>query len=359
MVEEEKVLMDIDDRKEFVFYYESKQNPNGDPGFENQPRQLSDGRIFVTDVRLKRTIRDYAKDYYAKNGEGLKIFVDYNEEGEPETADKRFKELLGGPSKNNRENASKILEKCFDVPLFGVLIPMRSSGSKKKEKNKNADEEAVEEGEINKGSSLKVVGPVQFGIAVSINKPHILAPTISSRFVGKENKENEKQFGTFGKFYSVDYALIKAYGAVNPNNVREYLSDPKDFKRIFSDREKLLPMFLWNGTNNLVTRSKYPQKSILYIEVVYKNGYLFNDLHSLIKENLKSGEERELKEFRSDMLDFGDLYKALEIRKPIIKRVRIKCSDKIKNEQKDALKTKLIQILGEDRVIWEEESKSN
>jgi Cas7 group CRISPR-associated protein Csh2 len=51
-------------KKELLFYYESRQNPNGDPGFENQPRLMSDGTIMVTDVRIKRTIRDYAKNKY-------------------------------------------------------------------------------------------------------------------------------------------------------------------------------------------------------------------------------------------------------------------------------------------------------
>ena len=38
------------------------QNPNGDPGFENQPRLMPDETIMVTDVRIKRTMRDYARD---------------------------------------------------------------------------------------------------------------------------------------------------------------------------------------------------------------------------------------------------------------------------------------------------------
>ncbi|HXX96253.1 MAG TPA: type I CRISPR-associated protein Cas7 [Candidatus Bathyarchaeia archaeon] len=57
--------MEKNHRKEILFYYESRQNPNGDPGFENQPRLMSDGTIMVTDVRIKRTIRDYvAQDLF-------------------------------------------------------------------------------------------------------------------------------------------------------------------------------------------------------------------------------------------------------------------------------------------------------
>ena len=66
---------------EILFYYESKQNPNGDPGFENQPRMMPDDTIMVTDVRIKRTIRDYARDV-----KGETLFVDFGENGSPTTA---------------------------------------------------------------------------------------------------------------------------------------------------------------------------------------------------------------------------------------------------------------------------------
>ena len=65
---------------EILFYYESKQNPNGDPGFENQPRMMPDDTIMVTDVRIKRTIRDYARDIL-----GETLFVDYDKDGHPTT----------------------------------------------------------------------------------------------------------------------------------------------------------------------------------------------------------------------------------------------------------------------------------
>ena len=65
--------MNVDNKKEILFYYESKANPNGDPGFDDQPRLMNDGTIMVTDLRLKRTIRDHAKNNLNKT-----IFVDYD-----------------------------------------------------------------------------------------------------------------------------------------------------------------------------------------------------------------------------------------------------------------------------------------
>ena len=48
-------------RREFLFLYDIRMgNPNGDPD-ENRPRRLPDGTFYVTDVRLKRFVRDWLK----------------------------------------------------------------------------------------------------------------------------------------------------------------------------------------------------------------------------------------------------------------------------------------------------------
>ena len=50
-------------RREFLFLYDIKMgNPNGDPT-ENRPRVLPDGTHYITDVRLKRFVRDFLKSW--------------------------------------------------------------------------------------------------------------------------------------------------------------------------------------------------------------------------------------------------------------------------------------------------------
>ena len=55
----------LQNRSELLFLYDVQwANPNGDPVDENKPRiDEETGRNIVTDVRLKRTIRDYLYDY--------------------------------------------------------------------------------------------------------------------------------------------------------------------------------------------------------------------------------------------------------------------------------------------------------
>jgi len=295
--------MDVNNKKELLFYYESRQNPNGDPGFENMPRQMPDGTIMVTDVRIKRTIRDYAKNVLKKT-----IFVDYDKEGNAVTADGKAKEILGDLK---GDVISGLIKKTFDVPLFGALVTIRAN---KKE-------------EDSEGASAKLTGAVQFGLARSTNQVQIINPTIVGRFVGKE-KEKGQQFSTFGKFYSVEYALIKAYGAVNPQNLGKYVED-KETKSSFEEAESNIFECLWNGTNQLITRSKYPQRSIFFLEITYKNE-IYNDLSLLVDE------KQEMKDKATSLVDspliFEKFLDAVKQRKSEILKVQVKGCEELKKD---------------------------
>lgn len=290
--------MNQENKKEILFYYESRQNPNGDPGFENMPRQMPDGTILVTDVRVKRTIRDYAKNVLKKS-----IFVDYDEDGKPVTADDKAKELIGSLK---GDVIYELLKNTFDVPLFGALVPIRA----KKAKGDSEEQE---------GRSEKITGPVQFALGRSVNQVQIINPTISGRFVGKE-KSGEEQFSTFGKFYSVEYALIKFHGAVNPQNLGNYFND-KSVRKSFEENEDLFLKCLWDGTNDLITRLKFPQRSIFLVEVTYKSE-IYNDLPNLIEEVKKQREQ--VKGLEQSPLIFDKFLDAAKKRKNEIIEVGLK-----------------------------------
>jgi len=306
-------------KKELLFYYESRQNPNGDPGFENQPRLMPDGTIMVTDVRIKRTIRDYVKSKY-----GDTLFVDFGKDGTPVKADTRAEEIIG---KNCKDAIKELVIKTFDVPLFGGLVTIRA--------------------DTGRGSSQKLTGPVQFAIGRSVNQVQVLSPQITSRFVGKEAKGKspddgeQEQFGTIGKFYSVDYALIKIQGAVNPVNLGEYLEDDKVVES-FTTAESKLFLGLWDGTNALITRSKFPQRSIFLLEVTY-DGSIYNDLPVLVEEDpALKGRANGL---TTSPLKFTKLLEALKTRKERVKKIRLAaCKDMLKDVQQLEADIKTIGI---------------
>jgi len=318
--------MDLDSRKEIVFFYESiRANPNGDPGFDNQPRMYSDNTVMVTDVRIKRTIRDYAKR--ASDGKNV-IFVDYADNGEPIEADGRAMEILknhdgwGGNSLTNKDAGnviSVLLRKTFDVPLFGALVTIRASKGSEK----------------NEPGSAQITGPCQFGMGKSVNEAEIITKQISSHFVG----DSSKRHGTFGTEHAIDYALIKTVAMINPTNLelgkikRRLGGDGKaekaieDIRANFDDAESKLLRYLWAGTNDLVSRSKFRQRSVLAIEVEYDRSY--GDLDTLIDAK----DTKSPKEHATDLSDiefgFERLVSALGDRAKHVKGVRIACDSRL------------------------------
>ncbi|MGH2612735.1 MAG: CRISPR-associated protein [Rhabdochlamydiaceae bacterium] len=298
--------MEKTDRKEILFYYESRQNPNGDPGFDNKPREMYDQTIMVTDVRLKRTIRDYAKKILGK-----KIFVDIDAKGKNVIAFKRLKDFK--ETATTDDAIEVLLENSWDVPLFGAFVP-----------------------ETGKSNFANLTGPVQFNQGRSTNQVEIIHPQISSHFVGEEKKDEKgnikiKQHGTFGSFYSVEFALIKFHGVVNPSNF-DNLWDK--YNKKFNEVEKELFDCIWYGTNELQTRSKWPQQSHFLLEVTYDNKS-YNDLSSLVidVEQLK-GKIKGLEEMNGKRkFDLKNLVKILNKRKP--KSVKVRISEDFETERGD------------------------
>ena len=290
-------------RKEILFYYESRQNPNGDPGFDNQPRMMPDGTIMVTDVRIKRTMRDYAKKTWDE-----KLFVDFGEDGEPVEAKIKAKEIMSSANQNTKPGGGiieSLLQLTFDVPLFAALVPISA--------------------DIENGRSQKLTRPLQFGIGRSINQVQVINPLISSHFVGRVKKGQKQQFSTFGRFYSVEYALIKVHGALNPDNLGQYLDDNQEIKEKFIQCEDRIFECLWNGTNELVTRSKFPQRSILYIEITYKDT-IYNDLPDLVNE--REDLKKRITALGTSPFNFDKLETKIKERDDKIIKIRVKgCPD--------------------------------
>src|SRR3989304_1232950 len=101
----------IKNRSEILFLYDvTNANPNGDPVDENKPRiDEETGRNIVTDVRLKRTIRDYLKDF-----KGKEIFVREisDDEGNIQDAKQRAEDFL-------KDSSGKEIKQA-DLALAGV-----------------------------------------------------------------------------------------------------------------------------------------------------------------------------------------------------------------------------------------------
>lgn len=247
----------IKNRSELLFCYDvTDANPNGDPLDENKPRIDEETSInFVTDVRLKRTIRDYFFEHKGYNGDnGMDIFVRSKfVKTDDETSGLQDGKLR---AKDFEENKDTILKTCIDIRLFGGVLPLS-------------------------GDSITFTGPTQFKIGRSLHKVEMKHIQGTGAFAGKAGAKQN----TFREEYILPYSFIAFHGIINQNAAKH--------TKMTNDDTSLLLEGMWHGTKNLLSRSKFGQMPRLLVKVNYKTSNFFiGDLDKKIK---LEGFENELK----------------------------------------------------------------
>ncbi|MFY1112936.1 MAG: type I-B CRISPR-associated protein Cas7/Csh2 [Methanosarcinaceae archaeon] len=317
-------MTEISTRSEIIFLYDIKDgNPNGDPLDENKPRiDEETGINLVTDVRLKRTIRDHL--YRFKNEE---IFVReiQDENGSIQDAKLRAKDFLTikepvdtfkAGKKNINEN---ILNECIDVRLFGGTVPLELKVKSKKE-----------------SGSITHTGPVQFKIGRSMHKVFMKHFRGTGAFASKEGASQK----TFREEDFLPYSLISFYGIINENAAKDTKLSEEDVKLLLDG--------MWNGTKNLISRSKVGQVPRLLFKVDYKEGnYHIGDLNNLI--SLKSELiDEEIRDISQISLDVKKLVEKLASNKDKIEKIQLCIDDSLVfsyNEEEKELE-KILENLG-------------
>lgn len=298
---------------EILFIYECVTcNPNGDPDDENKPRMdYNSSRNLVSDVRLKRYIRDYLANY-----EGQEIFVS-KIDGETVDATNRLKKLIETniekiKSSDNLKDLLKgkkqepdekklgehldwLLSKLIDVRMFGATMPIKS-------------------GDTSKGSSITFTGPIQFNWGYSLNKINnaMESNTITSTFAGKG-----EEYSTMGKDYRLAYSLIAFYGIINGKRAEQTKLNPEDIKLFDKAMLKAIPI-------EATTRSKIGQTPLLYLRVEYKGHDFFGgDFRKHIKITDKEEKEmnfddtvmlRSTNDFKLDLLKLKEKIKLEKVK---------------------------------------------
>ncbi|MEA3547906.1 MAG: type I-B CRISPR-associated protein Cas7/Csh2 [Thermodesulfobacteriota bacterium] len=250
----------ITNRQEILFLYEAKDcNPNGDPLDENRPRTDAEtGEATVTDVRIKRTIRDYL--FKEKNMEIL-IRDTFEKDGSLKDGKGRCNDFIAqcGAAANAKlpeliqAVSQLILEKCIDARLFGATLP------------------------VAKGS-IKITGPAQFS---AFNRSlHRVSPVFIQQTAAFASKKGKMQ-KSFAERWLLPYAIIGAYGVINETAAKSTNLSGQDVN--------LLLEGLWNGTNSLNTHSKMGHQSLLLLRLRHEPGHRIGALAERIK--LQSGKE--------------------------------------------------------------------
>lgn len=321
---------------DILFIYDAKMcNPNGDPDDENKPRMDYDTETnLVSDVRLKRYIRDYLENkdklifVSEVNGKTVdvtqrlaywvsdKILEDSNEKEDRKKKATEIKKALGeGKTPDASKiteliNSKDLLEAFIDVRLFGATMPIKGE----------------------RGESFTFTGPVQFNWGYSLNKVNMVeSSTISSTFAGRTQAGQVDQFSTFGKDYRVYYSLIAFHGIISSRRAEHTNLSTIDINLLEEALIKAIPL--------QVTRSKIGQYPRLFVRVEYVDSDTFiGDLRGYVKSEPLNVSENKIRDVSEIKLDMGSLNTELGNHKNKIAKIHYWQDKELKPQFVDLIK---------------------
>ena len=169
-------------------------NPNGDPLNGNRPRTTLDGYGEVSDVCIKRKIRNRMQDM------GYDIFVQSEDRATDgydslkERADNNEQVVAAKKAKNRGLYAEAACKSWLDVRSFGQVFAFKEKGS-------------------TAGVSVSVRGPVSVQSAYSIEPAEVSGLQITKSVNGESG--DKKSSDTMGTKHRVDFGIYVFKGSIN------------------------------------------------------------------------------------------------------------------------------------------------
>ncbi|HQH12127.1 MAG TPA: type I-C CRISPR-associated protein Cas7/Csd2 [Candidatus Sumerlaeota bacterium] len=250
-------------------------NPNGDPLNGNRPRVTYEGYGEMSDVSIKRKIRNRLQDM------GHKIFVQSDDNRVDEYGSLR--ERAEGTLKVNDDDQYKKKKKyqeaaCkewTDVRAFGQVFAFKAKKGKKSEGEEGSE-----------GVSIPVRGPVSLHPAFSVATVLDRAPSIQiTKSVSGEPGE-KRGSDTMGMKHRVDHGVYVFYGSMNPQLAEKTGFSDEDAQAI---KEALRTLFV-NDESSARPAGSMTVHKVYWWEHNSKNGqYSSAKVHRLLKVKVKDG----------------------------------------------------------------------
>ncbi|WP_423215274.1 type I-C CRISPR-associated protein Cas7/Csd2 [Streptococcus equinus] len=189
----------------------NEANPNGDPLSGNMPRTDAKGFGVISDVAIKRKIRNRMQDM------GYSIFVQSGDriEDEFKSLEKRFSNHFT-KSTSDEEIEEQANKMWLDVRSFGQVFTYLKK-------------------------SIGVRGPISISMAKSLDPVVISTLQITRSTNGMEAKsESGRSSDTMGTKHFVDYGVYVIKGSINPNFAEKTGFSESDAQII---KESLISLF--------------------------------------------------------------------------------------------------------------------
>lgn len=242
-------------------------NPNGDPLNGNRPRADYGGLGEVTDVCLKRKLRDRLQE------QGKAIFVQSDDrkiDGETSLRNRAESAINGlgkdawNPKKAKKDDTAKAAcAKWFDVRTFGQVFAFGKDGDAS-------------------GVSIPIRGPVTIQSAFSLERISVTSTQITKSVSG-EGDGSKRGSDTMGMKHRVDSAIYVTYGSMSPQLAEKTGFSDEDAETI----KDILPKIFENDVS-----SARPDGSMEVLCVVWWNHrqklpkYSSAKVHQSLKVNL-------------------------------------------------------------------------
>ena len=252
-------MSELKNKIDFVVLVSVKNaNPNGDPLNGNRPRTDYNGIGEISDVCIKRKIRNRMQDL------GECVFVQSDERSDDGANSLKERADCLKKIKDADEYAKTACEKWIDVRTFGQVFAFSGFNCK----------------------SVGVRGPVSIHQAVSVNPVEINSMQITKSVSGEKKNGGEKGSDTMGMKHFVRFGLYEIKGSINVQLAEKTGFSEKDAELV----KKCLETLFINDTS-----SARPDGSMEVVKMFWwkhncKDGqYSSAKVHRLVHINLKDG----------------------------------------------------------------------
>lgn len=255
-------------------------NPNGDPLTNNRPRVTYEGLGEISDVAIKRKIRNRLMQM------GKKIFVqsdDNREEGDSHRSllARASKEIKSDPKKDDEKYRKEACEKWIDVRAFGQVFPIKGASK-------------------GQGASIGIRGPVSIHSAFSVTKVENRMTSLQitksvSTAEGKEGDAGKRASDTMGMKHRVDHGVYVFYGAMNPQLASKTGFSDEDAEAI----KKALRTLFRNDASSARPEGSMAVHKVYWWEHNSPNGqYSSAKVHGLLKVEAITEEPRSIEDYK-------------------------------------------------------------
>lgn len=232
----------LQNKIDFALVFTAKNaNPNGDPLGGNRPRTTSDGLGEVSDVCLKRKIRNRLQE----SGYDIFVQMDENNRDGKKSLSERFNDFLATLGKDEQKVkdavAEKVCEKWIDVRSFGQVFAFK--------KGSNTAE-----------VSLGIRGPVTIQSAFSVEPVVIESIQITKSVNSESTTDGKKSSDTMGMKHRVNNGVYVTFGSISPQ-----LSEKTGFSDGDAESIKKAIISLFEGDES----SARPSGSMQVLKVVW------------------------------------------------------------------------------------------